>query len=167
MVPIDDVGLYVAVASLAMVLVAFAQHENVSIVMNWHYAFEVIVDQKRLDLVTIVVVIFDVNLHRFVFPLLIDSSQLMWLMIVCYRVYNVEWVERIVIGMIVTNELMLLTIHTYYAVGVDCQSVSAVDVDWNVIRALNSLICMTLKMQSLFHCGHQDLTYYQMMSYLD
>lgn len=49
MVPIDDVGLCVAVASLVTILVAFAQRENVSIVMRLHYAFEVIVDQKRLD----------------------------------------------------------------------------------------------------------------------
>lgn len=60
MVPIDDVGRC-AVASLVLVLVAFARDVNVLIVMSLHYAFEVVLDQKRLDLVTIVVVIFDVN----------------------------------------------------------------------------------------------------------
>lgn len=91
----------------------------------------------------------------------------MWSVIICCRVCNVEWVEWIVIGMIVTCELfLLLTFRTYCVVDVDCQSVS-VAVELNVIRALNFLIYMTLKMQSLCHCGHQDLTYYQMMSYSD
>lgn len=60
MEPIDDVD-HCAVASLVTVLLAFVRHVNVSIVMNLHYAFEVVVDQKCLDLVTIVVGVFDVN----------------------------------------------------------------------------------------------------------
>lgn len=60
MVPTADVD-WCAVASFVTILVAFARGVNVSIVMNLHYAFEEVVDQMRLDLVTIVFVVFDVN----------------------------------------------------------------------------------------------------------
>lgn len=71
------------------------------------------------------------------------------------------------IGVIVMYELLMVQHHKYYA-DVDFQLVNVVAVvvlEWDVIRALNFLIYMTLKMQSICHCDHQGLMYCQMMTY--